>query len=127
MLDTDSVSFAIRGVGKVGERIVERKPSDLCISAITLAELRYGVERRRSRRLDRAVTAFVSDITVVPFDDACAGTFGRIAAKLAEAGEPIGKTDTLIAAHALTLGLSLVTNDERHFRRVTGLKIVSWL
>lgn len=127
MLDTDSVSYAIRGVGKVGERIVERKPSDLCLSAITLAELRFGVERRKSRKLDQAVTAFLSDIVVVPFDEVCAVTFGRIAAKLAEAGEPIGEADTLIAAHALTLGLTLVTNNERHFRRVAGLKIVSWL
>ncbi len=127
MLDTDSVSDAIRGIGKVGERIVERKPSDLCISAITLAELRFGVERRKSRKLDHAVAAFLSDIAVVPFNDVCAVTFGRIAAKLAKAGEPIGETDTLIAAHALTLALTLVTNNEGHFRRVTGLKIVSWL
>lgn len=127
MLDTDSVSYAIRGVGMVDERIVERKPSDLCISAITLAELRFGVERRKSRKLDQAITAFLSDISVVPFDDACALTFGRIGAKLAEAGEPFGETDTLIAAHALTLGLTLVTNNERHFERVAGLKIVSWL
>ena len=127
MLDTDSVSYAIRGVGNVGERIVERKPSDLCVSAITLAELRFGVERRKSRKLDLAVAAFLSDIAVIPFDDACAETFGRIAAKLAEAGEPIGESDTLIAAHALTLGLTLVTNNDRHFRRVTGLKITSWL
>lgn len=107
MLDTDSVSYAIRGVGHVGERIVERKPSDLCISAITLAELRFGVERRKSRKLDQSVAAFLSDIAVVPFDDVCAVTFGRIAAKLAGAGAPIGEADTLIAAHALTLGPGL--------------------
>jgi tRNA(fMet)-specific endonuclease VapC len=127
MLDTDSVSYAIRGVGNVGERIVERKPSDLCISAITLAELRFGVERRKSRKLEHAVGAFLSDIAVVAFDDVCAVTFGRIAAKLAEAGARIGEADTLIAAHALTLGLTLVTNNERHFRRVAGLKIATWL
>lgn len=126
MLDTDSVSHAIRGLGEVGARIVERKPSELCVSAITLAELRYGVERRKSRKLDEAVSAFVSDLAVVPFDDACAVTFGRIAARLAEAGAPIGESDTLIAAHAVALGVTLVTNNERHFKRVAGLKIVSW-
>jgi tRNA(fMet)-specific endonuclease VapC len=126
MLDTDSVSYAIRGLGDVGARIVERKPSELCISAITLAELRYGVERRRTRRLDEAVSAIVSELAVVPFDEACAVTFGRIAAKLAEAGARIGECDTLIAAHAVTLGLTLVTNNERHFKRVTGLKIATW-
>ena len=126
MLDTDSVSYAIRGIGAVGATIVERKPSELCMSAITLAELRYGVERRKSRKLDQAVSAFVSDIAVVPFDDASAVTFGRIAARLAEAGAPIGESDTLIAAHALTLGLTLVTHNERHFKRVAGLKVASW-
>lgn len=127
MLDTDSVSYAIRGVGKVGQRIVEQKPSELCISAITLAELRFGVERRKSRKLEQAVAAFLSDIAVIPFDSACAVTFGRIGAKLAEAGQPIGEADTMIAAHALTLGLTLVTNNEKHFKRVAGLKLVSWV
>lgn len=127
MLDTDSVSYAIRGFGRVGEKIVERRPSELCISAITLAELRFGVERRKSRKLDQAVAAFLSDIAVIPFDDVCAVTFGRIAAKLADGGVPIGEADTLIAAHALTLGLTLVTNNEKHFKRVAGLKIATWL
>ena len=127
MLDTDSVSYAIRGVGKVGERIVEQKPSDLCISAITLAELRFGVERRKSRKLEQAVAAFLSDIAVLPFDDVCAVTFGRIGAKLAETGERIGEADTTIAAHALTLSLTLVTNNEKHFKLVARLKIVSWV
>src|SRR5687768_1934697 len=62
MLDTDSVSYAIRGVGKVGERIIERKPSELCVSAITLAELRFGIERRKSRKLEQAVASFLSVI-----------------------------------------------------------------
>jgi tRNA(fMet)-specific endonuclease VapC len=127
MLDTDSVSYAIRGVGKVGERIIERKPSELCISAITLAELRFGIERRKSRKLELAVTSFLSVIAIAPFDDPCAMTFGRIAAKLAATREPIGEADTLIAAHALTLGITLVTNNEKHFKRVAGLKIESWL
>lgn len=126
MLDTDSVSYAIRGVGKVGERIVERKPSELCMSAITLAELRFGVERRKSRKLEQLVSLFVSHIAVLPFDDQCAVTFGRIATKLAAAGAPIGEADTLIAAHALTLGVTLVTNNEKHFSHVAGLKIVTW-
>jgi len=127
MLDTDSVSFAIRGVGRVAARIVERRPSELCISAITLAELRFGAERRRSRKLDHAIAAFLTDIAVSPFDDACAITFGRIAANLADAGAPIGEPDTLIAAHALTLNLTLVTNNEKHFVSVEGLKIANWL
>lgn len=126
MLDTDSVSFAIRGEGGVGERILERRPSELCISAITLAEIRFGAERRTSEKLNRAINAFLSDIAVAPFDDECAKVFGRIAAKLAGKGELIGEADTLIAAHAITLGVTLVTRNAKHFSRVPGLKIVNW-
>jgi tRNA(fMet)-specific endonuclease VapC len=126
MLDTDSVSFAIRGAGRVGERIVERRPSELCISAITLAELRFGAERRKSSKLNRAIEAFVRDVTVVPFDESCADTYGRLGAKLAASGATIGELDTMIAAHALTLGLTLVTNNTRHFARVEGLRTANW-
>lgn len=126
MLDTDSVSFAIRGAGRVGERIVAHKPSELCMSAITLAELRFGAERRSSQKLHRAIEAFARNVSVVAFDDDCAATYGRIGAKLAAMGVTIGDIDTMIAAHALTLDVALVTNNERHFSRVAALRIVNW-
>ena len=127
MLDTDSVSYAIRGAGRVAERIVAHPPSELCISAITLAELRYGAERLHSHKLHRAIETFVRSVSVVAFDEECATTYGRIGAKLAAKGEIIGETDAMIAAHALTLGVTLVTNNERHFSRVPALRIVNWL
>jgi len=126
MLDTDSVSYAIRGAGRVADQIVTHPPSELCISAITLAELRYGAERRGSRKLHRAIESFAGSVRVVAFDGECAVTYGRIGAKLAARGEVIGETDTLIAAHALTLSVTLVTNNERHFSRVPALRIVNW-
>ena len=126
MLDTDSVSFAIRGAGRVAERIVMHKPSELCISAITLAELRFGAEFVKSVKIHRALDVFLRTVTVMPFDDGCAVTYGRIGAKLAAKGARIGETDTMIAAHALTLGLTLVTNNTRHFSRVSGLGIANW-
>jgi tRNA(fMet)-specific endonuclease VapC len=126
MLDTDSVSFAIRGEGRVGERIVTHKPSELCMSAITLAELRFGAERRSSQKLHRAIEAFARNVSVVAFDDDCAATYGRIGAKLAAAGATIGDIDTRIAAHALALDVTLVTNNERHFSRVAGLRVANW-
>ena len=61
MLDADTVSYAIRGVGQVATRILEHRPSELCISSITLAELRFGAETKRSRKLDRALRSFVND------------------------------------------------------------------
>jgi tRNA(fMet)-specific endonuclease VapC len=65
-------------------------------------------------------------VDVVPFDEAAADRFGRVAVALARKGEPIGTFDTLIAAHALALGVTLVTNNTRHFRRVPGLRVASW-
>src|SRR4051794_15747646 len=105
MLDTDSVSFALRGQGDVARRILGHRPSELCISAITLAELRYGASRRNSTRLHELVDAFISDVGVAPFDDRCAAQFGTIANELARRGSPIGDFDAMIAAHAMTLGV----------------------
>ncbi len=127
MLDTDSVSFALRGEGDVGARILEHRPSELCVSSITLAELRYGASRRKSERLHRLIDAFVSNIPAMPFDDACAAHFGEIASQLAAQGAPIGQFDALIAAHAIALDLTLVTNNTKHFQRVRGLEVVNWV
>jgi len=126
MLDTDTVSFALRGQGRVAARLLEHRPSELCISAITVAELRYGAEARRSRRLHRLISTFVKAIEVMAFDQAAAGRFGVVATALARRGEPIGTFDTLIAAHALSLRLTFVTNNTRHFTRVPGLATENW-
>jgi tRNA(fMet)-specific endonuclease VapC len=126
LLDTDSVSFALRGHGDVGARIQACKPSDLCMSAITLAELRYGADRKGSRKLHRLIDTFVSAIEVVSFDEAAAAEFGRIGSMLADRGTPIGEFDVLIAAHASVLRCTLVTNNVRHFSKVPGLSIENW-
>jgi len=127
MLDTDTVSFALRGVGRVGQRLLEAKPSEVCISSLTLAELRFGAERRRSRRLHRMITDFTSPLVVAAFDADAADRFGQVGSLLARAGTPIGQIDTLIAAHALALHLTLVSNNARHFGKVRGLQTESWL
>jgi tRNA(fMet)-specific endonuclease VapC len=127
MLDTDSVSFALRGHGRVGARIVEHPPSQICISAITLAELNFGAERRDSRKLRTLIERFARTIAVMPFDDECSASFGKLASKLVSKGRPIGQSDTLIAAHAIALGVTLVTNNEKHFKHVDGLKIANWV
>ena len=126
LLDTDSVSFALRGQGEVGARIRERKPSELSVSAITLAELRYGADRKGSRKLHGLIDAFTSAIEVMPFDEDAALEFGRIGSLLAERGTPIGDFDVLIAAHAVALRCTLVSNNLRHFSRVPGLLLKSW-
>jgi tRNA(fMet)-specific endonuclease VapC len=127
MLDTDTVSFALRGQGDVADAILKRLPSELCVSAMTVAELRFGAERRKSAKLHRLIDAFVATIAVKPFDSDCAEEFGRLANLLADRGEPIGEIDTYIAAHAKALKVTLVTNNVKHFARVTGLKVENWV
>jgi tRNA(fMet)-specific endonuclease VapC len=126
LLDTDSVSFALRGHGEVGARLQTHRPSDICISAITLAELRYGADRKGSRKLHGLIDTFTSAVEVVPFDEEAAAEFGRIGSVLAERGTPIGEVDVLIAAHAVALRCTLVTNNVRHFSRVPGLSVENW-
>jgi tRNA(fMet)-specific endonuclease VapC len=126
MLDTDTVSWALRGQGAVSAHVLEHRPSQLCISSITLAELRYGADAKGSRRLHGLITTFVAAVTVLPFDQAAADQFGPVGAALAKRGEPIGTFDTLIAAHALSSGVTLVTNSMKHFQRVPRLKLANW-
>jgi tRNA(fMet)-specific endonuclease VapC len=127
MLDTDTVSFALRGEGNVALHLRQHRPSEVCISSITLAELRYGADLRQSRKLHALIGTFVRDIAIAPFDQLAADRFGILAADLSRQGTPIGAYDTLIAAHALTLGLIFVTNNLKHFNQVPGLQTENWV
>jgi len=127
MLDTDTVSWALRGQGAIATHLLEHRPSQLCISSITLAELRFGADAKRSRRLHGLIDTFVLSVAVMPFDRAAADRFGPVAGALARRGEPIGTFDTLIAAHALSLSLTFVTNNAKHVQRVAGLKTANWV
>jgi tRNA(fMet)-specific endonuclease VapC len=126
LLDTDTVSYALRGEGEVASRIRARKPSEISMSAITLAELRYGADRKRSRRLHSLIDTFAAAIEVIPFDENAAMEFGRIGNILAERGTPIGDFDVLIAAHAIALRCTLVTSNARRFLKVPGLTVENW-
>ena len=127
MLDTDTVRFALRGQGRVAARLLEHRPSQLCISSITLAELRFGAEARRSRSLHRLISTFAESVEVVAFDQRAADRFATVATSLARRGAPIGSFDTLMAAHAVSLELTFVTNNTQHFGRVVGLKTENWV
>lgn len=126
LLDTDSVSYALRGHGKVGDHIRSRKPSEMCVSAITVAELRFGADRKHSKRLHALIDGFTGTVEVAPFDETAAVEFGRLGNLLAERGSPIGEFDVLIAAHALVLRCTLVSNNIRHFSKVPGLSLENW-
>lgn len=126
LLDTDTVSYALRGAGRVGDHLRSRRPSEIAVSAITVAELRFGAHKRGSRRLHRLIDSFLAPIAELPFDSSAADRYGRVAAELQEQGETVGMADAMIGAHALELGLILVTHNVRHFRRIRNLERVDW-
>jgi tRNA(fMet)-specific endonuclease VapC len=127
LLDTDSVSYALRGHGDVADKIKTQRPSEVRMSAITLAELRFGADRKGSRKLHGLIDVLAAAIEVAPFDESAATEFGRIGSFLAKRGTPIGEFDILIAAHAVALRCTLVTNNTRHFSKVPGLSLENWL
>ena len=129
MLDTNICIYIIKNrPEKVRERLVSLSARDVCISAITLAELMTGVEK--SRDIDRNRTAlhlFLAPLKVLDFDDNAALAYGKIRADLEKLGTPIGSMDMLIGAHALSSRCVLVTNNEREFQRIPSLTIENWV
>ena len=128
MLDTNICIYLIKKKPeKVIRRLQEWSLSDVCVSSITLSELEYGVEK--SERRDRnkiALAKFFAPIEVIAYDDLASVQYGKIRSYLEKNGMPIGALDIMIAAHALARGLVLVTNNEREFKRVPGLKMENW-
>ncbi len=127
MLDTNVISDLIRDpMGKVADRLELEGESSVCSSIIVASELRYGVAKSGSKELSLRVDAALSAIDILPFDVPADNEYGALRAKLAEKETTIGPNDLLIAAHALSLGLSLVTDNVREFNRVRGLSVVNW-
>lgn len=128
LLDTDTVSHALRGTAGVDARLAALDPAEWCISAVTRAELRYGVALRPvATRLAQLVVAFLEIARCVPWDGAAADRHGNLRAELASTRMFIGNLDEMIAAHALSLDAVLVTGNTRHFGRVSGLRTEDWL
>lgn len=128
MLDTNICIFAIKNKpATVLKKLTSHDPSDICISAITYAELRHGVEKSQAKqRNDLALTLFLSAIDIIPFGERAAEEYGRVRSYLESKGTPIGPMDMLIAAHAKSLGMTIVTNNIREFKRIPDLKIEDW-
>lgn len=128
MLDTNICIYAIKHKpNSVIERFLSHDPEELCISAITYAELMHGVEKSIAVERNRiAMSLFLSPITILRFDELAAEEYGRIKAELEKKGTPIGPMDTLIASHAKSRGLIIVTNNTREFNRVIGLTVEDW-
>ena len=129
MLDTNILVYAIRHPGDaVNDLLAGHVANDVCISAITYGELEYGVRKSANPERNRqALRQLLSGIPILSFDWLAAEHFGDIFADLERRGQRIGDRDMLIAAHARSLGYTLVTNNTREFTRVEGLYVLDWL
>jgi tRNA(fMet)-specific endonuclease VapC len=128
LLDTNvCVDYLTGRHPSVVARVRDLSPADLCISSVVAAELRYGADHsRHSVENHSALDRLFAGLQTVDFDLAAAKSYGRVRSKLETTGSLIGANDMLIAAHALALGLVLVTDDQREMGRVDGLVVVSW-
>jgi tRNA(fMet)-specific endonuclease VapC len=129
LLDTSICIELIRGRSQaVLKRLRRRKIGSVGVSAISLAELQYGVARSSDpARNTIALAHFCAPLEICPFEHDAASVYRGVRAELERAGTPIGPLDTLIAAHALALNVTLITKNEREFDRVTGLRVENWL
>ena len=114
--------------GKVLARFEKLEPGDAAISVITWGELMYGAEKSKQRKKVLLLLAeFKTLVPVLKIPEAAGNTYGIIRALLESSGQPIGNNDLWIAAHAKAADLTIVTNNEREFRRIPGLKVQNWV
>jgi len=128
MLDTDTCSYIMKRSSDALLRRLRKVPvSDVCVSVITKSELLFGVEVSPRRQQDEAaLSAFLGYVEVLDFPDKASLFYAKIRADLKALGRMIGANDLFIAAHARSLGLTLVTNNTREFQRVRGLAVENW-
>ncbi len=128
LLHTDICIYIVkRKPVQVLHRFADLAPGDVAISSLTLAELQFGVEKSLDPgRNQNALEAFLVPLEISSFDAGASRHYGRLRFALERVGKPIGSMDMLIAAHALDLGVPLVTNNVREFSRVPGLRLDNW-
>jgi len=129
MLDTGTASYVIKGRSpEVEARLAGIPPSEVCVSVITRAELLYGLKRLPAdHRLHVGVRQFLRIVRVLPWGEDAADFYAEIRHQLVTRGQPIGELDMMIAAHSLSAGAALVTNNISHFRRINApLILLNW-
>ena len=128
LLGTNIVSDLIRNPqGQIASHVRKVGEGRVATSIVVAAELRYGAEKKASLRLTRQLEAVLGVLLVLPFETPADEFYGRVRQQLEALGSPIGSNDLLIAAHALSLGRTLITDNTREFTRVRGLKVENWL
>jgi tRNA(fMet)-specific endonuclease VapC len=127
LLDTDICIYVInKRPQHVLDRFLMHESAGLGVSSVTAAELLYGVAKKKSERNLIALRRFLAPLEIAPFDFSAAEIYAGLRAWLASQGTPIGPHDTQIAATALAMGITLVSNNTREFSRVPGLKLENW-
>jgi tRNA(fMet)-specific endonuclease VapC len=128
LLDTNILSDLVRHPrGRIFDRINEVKEQNICTSIVVAAELRYGAAKKASPRLTMQLEAILHAIDVLAFEQPADTAYGELRTRLERAGQSIGANDLLIAAHALALDHTMVTDNEREFSRVKDLRVENWL
>jgi tRNA(fMet)-specific endonuclease VapC len=128
LLDTNIVSDLVRNPqGLVSQKIRRIGEQRVCTSIIVASELRYGAAKRQSSRLTTQLEAVLGALDVLPFESPADVAYGTLRTRLEKAGRPIGGNDLLIAAHALALRYTIVSDNEREFARIPGLPHENWL
>lgn len=129
MLDTNiCIAIIKQKPADILQKFSAYQVGDICISSVTLAELRYGVAKSQYQEKNQtALDEFILPLEVAHFDEAAASVYGALRASLEKKGTPIGALDTMIGAHALSLNLTLITNNTKEFNRITVLKVIDWI
>lgn len=128
LLDTNIISNVIKfPAGRAAAQMASFQPGDLGTSIIVAAELRFGYVKATSKRLEMLVEEVLSDLDVVAWDSPADRRYATLRAHLERQGKVIGQNDMLIAAHALALDATLVTDNEQEFSRIPGLRFENWL
>lgn len=128
LLDTNIISALVRQPrGAVAERIGDVGEASVCTSIIVAAELRYGAAKKSSARLSAQLELVIQALEVLPFETPADAAYGVIRAQLVRAGQMIDGNDLLIAAQAFASGCTVVTDNQREFERIEGLRVENWL
>ena len=128
LLDTNIISDLVRNPqGIVAEQVRRVGADNICTSIIVAAELRFGAEKKGSRRLAKRIAEVLETLEVLPVSAPADITYAAVRTSLEKAGRPMGANDLLIAAQAVTLDCILVTDNEQEFRWVKGLSMENWL
>jgi tRNA(fMet)-specific endonuclease VapC len=128
LLDTNIVSDLVRHPrGRIADRIAKVGEQHICTSIIVAAELRYGAAKKGSSQLTAQLEAVLGALDVLVLEAPVDTVYGELRARLEHAGQPMGANDLLIAAHAVALGHTVVTDNEREFPRIDNLQVENWL